>query len=135
MCGTRLRISSRRTGLLLLLLLFLSIPLYSIEIEDKDWTVVSNYVLMSESELPMLKQSLTKLQSSLQSVNLKLNQSSQELTKSQEKLSQLEISLENTSQEMTRISNQNTRLKIYTSIGITIGVVGISAIAILYFLK
>lgn len=126
MCGLKSKSSLKRIGLLLLLLLLVSLPSYSIEIEDQDWEVVSNFVLTSETELP-------KLSNQLQIVNQKLSQSEQTLTTLQEKQKLLETSLENTRQEVEKLTKSNSRLKIVTSVGLTIGIVGLVTGVILIF--
>lgn len=126
MCGLKSKSSLKRIGLLLLLLLLVSLPSYSIEIEDQDWEVVSNFVLTSETELP-------KLSNQLQIVNQKLSQSEQTLTTLQEKQKLLETSLENTRQEIEKLTKSNSRLKIVTSVGLTIGIVGLVTGVILIF--
>ena len=126
MCGLKSKSSLKRIGLLLLLLLLVSLPSYSIEIEDQDWEVVSNFVLTSETELP-------KLSNQLQIVNQKLSQSEQTLTTLQEKQKLLETSLESTRQEVEKLTKSNSRLKIVTSVGLTIGIVGLVTGVILIF--
>lgn len=126
MCGLKSKSSLKRIGLLLLLLLLVSLPSYSIEIEDQDWEVVSNFVLTSETELP-------KLSNQLQIVNQRLSQSEQTLTTLQEKQKLLETSLENTRQEVEKLTKSNSRLKIVTSVGLTIGIVGLVTGVILIF--
>lgn len=126
MCGLKSKSSLKRIGLLLFLLLLVSLPSYSIEIEDQDWEVVSNFVLTSETELP-------KLSNQLQIVNQKLSQSEQTLTSLQEKQKLLETSLENTRQEVEKLTKSNSRLKIVTSVGLTIGIVGLVTGVILIF--
>jgi biopolymer transport protein ExbB/TolQ len=126
LCGLKSKSSLKRIGLLLFLLLLVSLPSYSIEIEDQDWEVVSNFVLTSETELP-------KLSNQLQIVNQKLSQSEQTLTSLQEKQKLLETSLENTRQEVEKLTKSNSRLKIVTSVGLTIGIVGLVTGVILIF--
>lgn len=126
MCGLKSKSSLKRIGLLLLLLLLVCSPSYSIEIEDQDWEVVSNFVLTSETKLP-------KLSNQLQIVNQKLSQSEQTLTTLQEKQKLLETSLENTRQEVEKLTKSNSRLKIVTSVGLTIGIVGLVTGVILIF--
>jgi biopolymer transport protein ExbB/TolQ len=126
LCGLKSKSSLKRIGLLLFLLLLVSLPSYSIEIEDQDWEVVSNFVLTSETELP-------KLSNQLQIVNQRLSQSEQTLTSLQEKQSLLETSLENTRQEVEKLTKSNSRLKIVTSVGLTIGIVGLVTGVILIF--
>ena len=119
MCGKELNTLCMKIGLLLLLFLLVCSPSYSVNIEEQDWTTISNFVLTSETVLP-------ELSSQLKTVNLKLEQSQTDLMNCQTKVSQLQISLESMEQEITQLTKSNNRLKIVTSIGLTVGVLGVA---------
>ena len=119
MCGKNCGQKLKKIGLLLLLFLLVCSPSYSVEIDSQDWEIVSNYVLTSETVLP-------ELSSQLKTVNLKLEQSQTDLMNCQTKVSQLQISLESMEQEIQTLTKSNNRLKIVTSIGLTVGVLGVA---------
>ena len=117
-----------KIGCLLLLLFVVCVPSYSVDIEEQDWEQVAQYVLKSEKTLPQLSQTL-------ETVNLKLEQSQTDLMNCQNKVNQLQISLESMELKVENLNKKNSRLQFVAGIGLTIGIVGVLSSVLMIILK
>ena len=140
MCGRKSKTGLKRIGVMLLLLLVASLPLFSsgfVQVSEEDWAAINNYVQQQKVELPRLQNQLLLLQENLtqqkelsENLNSQLLQAKLDLTTAQTQLSDsseilkiLQQSLTNTTNELNKLERQNTWLKIglTATVGISLG--------------